>query len=75
MTKWKFKGQDHSLGYRTGKIYDLTISGRTLSQRIFGQMVGIPFTWRVLVHSPMFCPYISWEAFNANWERVNDETK
>lgn len=54
----RFIGQDGSIGYRTGQLYDLMIVKVNL------------FSDRPLIIFPQRCPYGSWAAFWRNWEEV-----
>lgn len=51
----RFIGADHSLGYRTGVVYNLTVVQRW----------GVPS-----ITHPTPCPYGSWDAFWKNWEPI-----
>ena len=63
-----FIGQDGSIGYSSGKSYALSVYRRSLTQRLAGLFIGLPFNWRVIVARPLFCPYESIESFNENWK-------
>ena len=64
---FKFLGED-SLGYVNGKSYALAIYQRSLTQRLAGLFIGLPFNWRIIIARPLFCPYESLEAFYENWK-------
>ncbi len=51
---FRFIGEDNSLGYREGQIYQLHVIGGV------SPIVVLPF----------YCPYKTYEVFFYNWERV-----
>lgn len=59
---------DKGLGYVKGRSYALVVGERNFMQRVSGVLLGIPKSWRVIITSPIICPYDSWESFNENWK-------
>lgn len=54
----KFIGQDGSMGFRRGRVYNLEVAGGR------GRRPPV-IVW------PVRCPYGSWDAFYANWQKVD----
>lgn len=63
---YKFIGNtEYGLGYKNGKKYTLEVRDRKLYERLLSH-----YNWRVIIESPIFCPYTSWETFYENWEEL-----
>lgn len=68
----QFKGEDGSMGFRTGKVYKLEIVEIILPKFVT--------KWKVMImNTPVniTCPYTSWDTFKQNWdlyeEKVNEK--
>jgi hypothetical protein len=67
-----FKGEDGSLGYRTGKFYALCVEENpSRLQQILNRW---PRDWEMIIIKPTFCPYSSRAKFEANWEINHEES-
>ena len=70
MDRYIFIGNTaNGLGYVGGQLYDLTIERPGFIRRM---IMGWPAAWRVVVTGPVFCPYSSEAAFEANWQPYRD---
>lgn len=67
----KFKGEDGSMGFIKDETYMVDVRIRTKPQRIAGVLLGIPYSWEVIVMSPKIVPYGSWAKFRQNWGPTN----
>ena len=68
----KFNGEDGSMGFIKGATYKTSVHTRTKPQRLAGILIGIPYSWEVIVASPKMIPYESWYSFRQNWEPTNE---
>lgn len=66
---FKFIGNtDEGMGYVNGHEYALELMCRGLVERITGVFIGIPFSWKLYIAVPLFCPYENFDCFEENWE-------
>jgi len=63
--KYRFIGQDGSMGYRNGKVYRVVI----VDERYDGSLLIAAGNWFTLWSKPTI-PYNSKEAFERNWQKV-----
>lgn len=68
----RFKGEDGSMGFVKGVAYEISVHIRTKPQRLAGMLIGIPYSWEVIVAGPKMIPYQSWHSFRQNWEPTNE---
>lgn len=65
---YEFTGDtEDGMGYIHGSEYPLTILRRSLLNRAAG-MFFIPFSWKVVILTPIAVPYESEQAFQENWK-------
>jgi len=60
--KYKFIGQDGSMGLVNNKTYELTVRKPSLADKLKG--------WEVIVTDPVYCPYSSYITFYENWQLI-----
>lgn len=73
MAKYKFIGQQPSLGYYPGRVYDLVFAPSLLMVKMMRRFkVNLSFfvyrkDWMSL---DVVCPYENLEAFDKNWSKI-----
>lgn len=63
---------DAGLGYVHGNEYALIAISRTLLERTLNSLRGIPFSWKIVIVSPIHSPYLNRDDFNANWRHTRE---
>ncbi len=73
--KYKFIGENGSMGLTKGRTYKLNVNTPSLLWKI---RLLMPLHWRVVAYRPnrpqgSVMPYTSWRKFKQNWQEVSSE--
>jgi hypothetical protein len=64
--RYRFMGEDGSMGFKTGLVYRLTMKGMPLPDK------RINNARLIVTDGHRWCPYSSMETFNKNWSAVSE---